>query len=350
MNEILNIGLTIKTLSDAITLTFLNEADGEKFYESKKKQIQRMKNFNINEMNDSDYSNFLKFISKFDAWSEWAKTKDYINGAQQNALGSFYMTMFEAASYNMPLNKNMTEHFLCYALSKVLYEQMEDYKNNFPNESKCEILDSTLTSFDFFSSDERYKKDLSPITNSFKLLSSLVKDMNSVIKYWEDKISETGKRNSPPNLKSYIKKWSNGTTPSWNIIKLFFDNDLSLPDNYFSDEIDIAIKKNCYKAFKRNLVMAFIITNLFDSLEQQKIITKETRQMIRNGTKMYYREFYIIRNKEDTEYSQKFETEAKNNLMFRTLFYMLDASSEEIKTMDFLQVAYHDPNIPYIID
>lgn len=350
MNEILNIGFTIKTLSDAITLTFLNEADGKKFYESNKKQIQRMKNFNLNEMNDTDYSNFLNFISKFDTWAEWAKTKDYINGAQQNALGSFYMTMFEAASYNMPLNKNMTEHFLCYALSKVLYEQMEDYKNNFPNERKDEILNLTLTSFDFFSADERYKNDFSPITNSFKLLSSLVKDMNSVIKYWEDKISKTGKRVSPPNLKLYIKKWSNGTTPTWNIIKLFLDNDLSLPDDYFLDEIDIEIKKDCYKTFKRNLVMAFIITNLFDSLEKQKIITKETRMMIRNGTKMYYRDFYIKRNEEDSEYSLKFETEAKNNLMFRTLFFMLDASSEKIKTLDFLKYASLDPKIPYIID
>lgn len=350
MNEILNIGFTIKTLSNAITLTFLNEADGKKFYESNKKQIQRMKNFNLNEMNDTDYSNFLNFISKFDTWAEWAKTKDYINGAQQNALGSFYMTMFEAASYNMPLNKSMIEHFLCYALSKVLYEQMEDYKNNFPKESKYEILNLTLTSFDFFSSDERYKKDFSPITNSFKLLSSLVKNMNSVIKYLEEKISETGKRDSPPNLKLYIKKWSNGTIPTWNIIKLFLDNDLSLPDDYFLDEIDIEIKKDCYKAFKRNLVIAFIITNLFDSLEQQKIITKETRMMIRNGTKMYYRDFYIKRNKEDNEYSPKFETEAKNNLMFRTLFYMLDGPTEKVKTFDFLNAAYSKPEIPYITD
>ena len=113
--------------------------------------------------------------------------------------------------------------------------------------------------------------------------------MNSVIKYWEDKISETGKRDSPPNFKSYIKKWSNGTTPSWNIIKLFFDNDLSLPYNYFSDEIDIEIKKNCYKAFKRNLVMAFIITNLFDSLEQQKIIKSQISGRRRRNRKEYDR-------------------------------------------------------------
>ena len=142
------------------------------------------------------------------------------------------------------------------------------------------------------------------------LFNLITTDINKVIRYWENQITVNGKRESPLDLKLYISRWQKGVTPSWNIIKLFFDNDLSLPIEYFIDDPDI--QKDGYRAFKSNLYMAFLITNLFDSLERNKIISTESRMMIRNGMKLYLKDFFVIRNENG---SVDFEKEAKQNLL-----------------------------------
>lgn len=348
MEQIFNIGLTTKILSDTIGLSAFNSADGRRFYDANKKKIQRMKDFDIKNMKPKDFENYQSYIKKVDEWAEWAKKQGYLSGFQQTALSDFYMTMFEAASVNMPINKNMTEHFFCYALAKVLYNQIQEYKTNNPKESKYEAMYWMLSNFDFFGDDDEYKKDFSPIASSFSLLACWVNDLNKVIKFWENKIAENGKRDNSPNLKSYINKWKNGSTPSWAIVQLFFDNDLCPPSDYFIEDPDI--QKNVYKTFKTNLYMAFVLTNLFDSLVKNKILTNESRMMIRNGAKMYYRDFYVVRNEQNPDFSEKFEPEAKDNLMFRTLFCMLDGTLNRITTEEFLDIVYQNPECPILLD
>ena len=194
MEQIFNIGLTTKILSDTIGLSAFNSADGRRFYDANKKKIQRMKDFDIKNMKPKDFENYQSYIKKVDEWSEWAKKQGYLSGFQQTALSDFYMTMFEAASLNMPINKNMTEHFFCYALAKVLYNQIQEYKTHNLKENKYEAMYWMLSNFDFFGDDDEYKKDFSPIASSFSLLACWVNDLNKVIKFWEDKIAENGKR------------------------------------------------------------------------------------------------------------------------------------------------------------
>lgn len=170
--------------------------------------------------------------------------------------------------------------------------------------------------------------------------------MNAVIKYWENSIDKNGKRDNPSNLRSYINKWKTGVSPSWSIVQLFFDNDLCPPKEYFID--NEILKKDAYKAFKANLYMSFVLTNLFDSLEKNGILSKESRKMIRDGAKLYFREFYVMRTKGNPNFSKKFEPEAKDNLMFRTMFCMLDGTLEEISTIDFLSDVYVNPDFQFL--
>lgn len=345
MNQRLNIGLAIKILSDAITFSSLNEVDGDQFYESNKKKISRMAELDLSKMTNNDFDILIDFSKRIDRWAEWSKEKGYLTGFQQTAISDFFMILFEATQLNPPLTKEMAEHFFCYALAKVLYFQIQNRRKNNPNETKYEAMYWTLPLFDFFGDDENYKKDFTPIASSFSLLNSWVKDINKVIRYWENQITVNGKRESPLDLKLYISRWQKGVTPSWNIIKLFFDNDLSLPIEYFID--DPYIQKDGYRAFKSNLYMAFLITNLFDSLERNKIISTESRMMIRNGMKLYLKDFFVIRNE---NVSVDFEKEAKQNLMFRILFSMLDGELWKIPTVKYLQVVYSNPQYPIILD
>lgn len=77
------------------------------------------------------------------------KKQGYLKGFQQTAMSDFYMIMFEAAQWNMPLDKNMAEHFFCYALSKILYNQVNEYMRVYPNKTKYEAMYWMLSCFDF---------------------------------------------------------------------------------------------------------------------------------------------------------------------------------------------------------
>ena len=313
MEKVLNFGFIITTITDAITLKLFNEPDGDKYYESNKKKFQRLKYLDIEEVKKNP-GKFIEFAEKVDNWANWAKEKDYLKEWQQTAISDFLFEMVEVARYDMPLDKNMTEHFLCFALAKVLYNQCEEFKKIHPSADKFELIYRVLSNYDFFGDDETYNTDFTPVGSCFALFKKYVKDINNVIEYWEGKIDSLGKKDVPPNLKSYFYKWSKGTVPSWEILKLFFDKELELPKEYFIDDFDV--QKDGYRAFKANLFISFILTNLFDSLKKRKIITDETRKMIRNGSRLYYRDFFVRRNPESKEFSNEFEPEAKNLLQW----------------------------------
>lgn len=349
MSDVFNIGKTIKILSDLISLKTLNDPEGAGFYQATKKQIERMKDYDITKMKDKDFVRYFNFIKKIDNWADWAKTNGYLLGYQQRAMSDFNFLMFEAAKLNMPLEKNMTEHFFCYAIAKVLFNQIQEYMKLNPEKDKYEAMYWCFATFEFFGDDEKYLREYNPVSSTFAILTQWVKDINQLIKYWEKQIDKEGKRENSPDIKDYILKWQKGRSPSWKIIKLFFDNDLCPPDDYFIFEEE-QLKRDAYKAFKGNLFLSFMLTNLFDSLEKEKIITNETRIMIRTGTRLYYRDFYIKRRKDNPDYSEKFEEEAKNNLMFRTLFCMLDGTLSQHSTDEYLNIIYLHPEYPILLD
>lgn len=342
MEKVLNFGFIITTITDAITLKLFNKPDGDKNYEANKKKFQRMKNLNIDDLKNNPYQ-FSEFVEKVNSWSKWAKKNDYLKEWQQTAMSDFFTEMREVAVHDMPLEKNMTEHFLCFALAKVLYNQCEEFKKIHPSADKFELIYRVLSNYDFFGDDETYNTDFTPVGSCFALFKKYVKDINNVIEYWEGKIDSLGKKDVPPNLKSYFNKWSKGTVPSWEILKLFFDKELELPKEYFIDDFDV--QKDGYRAFKANLFISFILTNLFDSLKKRKIITDETRKMIRNGSRLYYRDFFVRRNLKSEEFSNEFEPEAKNNLMFKVLWLVLENDlCKEFTTMDFMNEIYKNPS------
>lgn len=349
MTEVFNIGKTIKILADLISLKTLNDPEGADFYQATKKQIERMKDYDITKMKGKDFERYFSFAKKVDNWADWAKTNGYLQGYQQTAMSDFYLLMFEAAKLNMPIEKNLTEHFFCYAIAKVLYNQLQEYMKMHPEESKYDAMYWCFSCFEFFGDDNKYLTDYNPVSSTFALLTRWVKDINQLIKYWEDQIDKQGKRDNPPDIKDYILKWQKGRSPSWKIIKLFFDNDLCPPEDYFIFEEE-KLKKDAYRTFKGNLFFSFILTNLFDSLVKENIISTETRIMIRTGTRLYYRDLYVKRRMDNPDYSEKFEDEAKNNLMFRTLFCMLDANLNQLSVDEYLLSVYEHPEYPLVLD
>ena len=110
------------------------------------------------------------------------------------------------------------------------------------------------------------------------------------------------------------------------------------------------LKKDAYRTFKGNLFFSFILTNLFDYLEKENILSKESRMMIRTGTRLYYRDVYIKRRMDNPDYSEKFEEEAKKNLMFRTLFCMLDGTLSQLRVDEYLNSVYLHPEYPILLD
>ncbi|MBP5176100.1 MAG: hypothetical protein ILP07_09350 [Treponema sp.] len=344
MMKKLNLGMTVKILTDAISLSALNEMDGEKFYQANKKRLQRIKKYDGIKMNEKDIKHFYDFGKKIDEWAIWAKQKGYLKEFQQTAITDFFLTMVEVAEYDMPLDKNMAEHFFCYALAKVLFLQVQEQMKSGGDNDRYFATCKVLSRFELFGNDENYNSNFAPIASSFGLLTYWVKDLNELMDYWEDIIAKNGKRDNPPNLKSYLLKWRKGTSPSWNILKLFFDNDLCPPADFFVEDKDICEKG--YMTFKANLFMSFIITNLFDSLEKEEILSKESRIMIRDGARLYFRDFFIIRK----DSTKGFEMEAKKNLMFRTLFCMLEGNLSNVDMIEYLRDAYEIPDIPLLSD
>ena len=341
MEKFLTIGKTIQILTNTINLTSFTEAEGARFYDSNKHKISRMKDFDVSNMKKNDLENYIEYIKKVDAWSAWASGKGYLKGFQQTAISDFYLFLFQAAAYQMPLDKNMTEHFFTYALAKVMYNQIQEYMEHNPNESKYEAMYYGLATYEIFGDDERYIKEYSPVESTFVLLSHWVKDLNQLINFWEEQLIVTGMRETPLNLHSYINKWKKGTKISWEILKLFFDDRMCPPDEYFID--DERIKKDGYKTFKTSLFFSYIITNLFDCLVKEEIISEESLKMIKTGARLYYRDFYVIRNERNLEHSDDFEEEAKNNLMFKTMFLMLDGNMNQLSLLDYLNFIHQNP-------
>ena len=72
--------------------------------------------------------------------------------------------------------------------------------------------------------------------------------------------------------------------------------------------------------------------------------------MIRTGTRLYYRDFYVKREHDNPEYSETIETKAKENLMFRILFCMLDANLSQLSTQEYLAGVYEHPEFPILLD
>lgn len=346
-------GHTSKLFEDTFSLSAIAEPFGKKSYESTKKLFQRSSLIEDVNMNKTESERFKSVIQKVNDFCEWAKEKKYMNGFIQTAITNFFSVLMEAANYEMPTNKNMMEHMFTYALANAVYQNYLEMQEHFPDEEKFKNLSDTLASFDIFGTDERYVEDVSPLRGSLSMFLTWIKDKGSVFDFWNKRIDELGKNNdAKTNLGIDFQKWfDEKTKPSWNILKLFLDDAMSLPKDYYKEinyEIGLS-EQNHYKAFKQLLFLSYLLCNLFDSLERQKLISGETRNMIRNGARMYYREFYIVRDKENEEYSNNFEDEAKENLMFRTMFCLLDGNLGKHSIIEYLNRSWYFPETPNLI-
>lgn len=351
--EKLTFGHISKLFEDLFSLNAITEPCGKKGYESTKKLFQRASLIEDANMNKTESERLKGLIQKINDFCEWAKERNYMSGFTQTAITNFFSVLMEASLYDMPTDRNMMEHLLVYALANAVYQNYLEMQEHFPDEDKFQNLSDTLALFDIFGTDDRYVEDMSPLRGSLSIFLTWVKDKKSVFDFWNKRIDELGKNNdAKTDLGINFQKWFNEKTkPSWNVLKLFLNDKMSLPKDYYKeidDEIGLS-EQNYYKAFKHLLFLSYLLRNLFDSMERQNLILEETRNMIRNGARMYYREFYIVRDKDNNEYSNDFENESKKNLMFRTMFCFLDGNLGKMNLIDYLNRSWYYPEIPILI-
>ena len=113
-------------------------------------QLLLSKDYDFTKMKEKDFERYFNFVKKVDNWADWAKKAGYLQGYQQRAMSDYYLLMFEAAKMNMPIEKNMTEHFFCYAIAKVLFNQIQEYSKLNPEESKYDVMYWCFATFEFF--------------------------------------------------------------------------------------------------------------------------------------------------------------------------------------------------------
>lgn len=341
----LTIGFLTKLLTATMNLTAINEPDGKQSYQATKKRFQRLAKIDIEKLEKNDADNILNYCSQIDRWIEWAKSEGILKTWQQNAIAEFFDVLAEAALYNMPLNKNMTLHIVTYALASVLYEQFKDFDIYYPDEKdeeKYYKLNKTLSCFDFFGTDEVYLTDCRPVESTITIFSSFVNDIKEIYDYWQKNLPSS----EDMDISARFEDWKKGVVPDWNSIRVFYNENMCPPSNYYNNELGT----ECYEWFKRNLYFSFCLSNFFTYLNKEKLLTDTEISVIRNGARLYFRDFYVIRDRESEFYSDKFEKAAKDNLMFRTLFLMLDGDMGMENTMTYLTHVYRNPEYPLLFD
>ena len=343
----LTTGVSIQLSTDMIGRKAFTEGYNAVSYEATKKLIQRLNNLNFENIDEKERDNYMKFIQNLDTWLLWAREQGYLYEFQREALVDLYFMLSEGASCNIPLEKNIAEYYFCYVFAKVLYFHLETYMEQHGEADKYEALQITLSRFDIWSSDEDYRKACNPMTGCLDYLGSWFKDVNSLIKYWESKIDSKGSNDTPIEIKSAFKRWKNGKVPSWALVKIFFQKDMEPPKEFYIDDEDITEKG--FRCFQSILIEAYLLVNLFDSLKKQHILSPESCKMIKDGVRLYYREVFVTRNPEHCDYSVDIEQEAKSNLMFRTLYCILEGGLSEISGFDFLKSGFINPEFPMVL-
>jgi len=174
--------------------------------------------------------------------------------------------------------------------------------------------------FNYWLPSYNYTKDISPMEGVFNLLFELVKEKKDLIEFWNSRKAEITDSDNPTDLNIQIKRWLSGKQrPTWKHIKLFLDEGLLPKESMIRNQIiEEFPNENLYLMFRRKVLPSCFITKFFDSLESQELIHEESRYMIRNGVRLFYKHMLV-------DGGNEFSIEEKQNPMFcmmiQTLLY-----------------------------
>lgn len=304
----------IKLFTDAIGQDAFADYYGT-FWEARKKEIQKIQK---SESNEESLSRFIDILNDF---TNWCKDKDYMNTWDYSAVCDFLMPFIAAIRFTpnncIPI-KDFVEYTTMYAICFVFKKSMEAYNHMKEDSTQEESLTASLMQFNYWLPSYNYTKDISPMEGVFNLLFELMKDKRDLIVFWNTKKAEITDSENPTDLNTQIKRWLNGKQrPTWKHIKLFLDEELLPKDSMLKDQISEEFSsENLYLIFRRRVFPSCFITKFFDSIENQELINDQSRYMIRNGVRLFYKHFL-------TEARTDFSSEEKRNPMFCMMVHFL---------------------------
>lgn len=334
----IKISQVVKILIAGIGQSALLDSVERTDFDKTKKMLGRIKT-----IDDNDSKTSFKQISEFEnlllTFGSWAMMKGYIKSCSFIVL-FYYELKSMIHEIDNPLGtaqENVQNHLL-FSIRNILVRFFTDMNENYPNDSVLRNWSDTLSNFDVWGISEDYENDISPIKSSFDFLKWMANDKKETEIEW-DKLSQD------TNLYTKIERWCSGKQrPSWNEIKQFLDvrpfpTDERIAefekykDNEFSNDFYNAFKevmtkkrtnlhlsdsslenpaKNefngisyTYPAFSNMLFFAYFVTNIADSMEEEKLISKEFRSNVRNGLRLFYRDFFSDKlSKKNKEYKE----------------------------------------------
>lgn len=306
----------IKLFTDAIGQDAFADFYGT-FWDARKKELQKLQKSEISE------ESLTRFIDILNDFTNWCKEKDYMNTWDYSAVGEFLMPFVAATRFTpnncIPIN-DFIEYTTMYAICFVFKKSMEAYID-FKDKSEpvgMDALTATLMQFNYWLPSYNYTNDISPMEGVFNLLFELVKDKRDLIEFWNSKKAEITDSDNPTDLSTQIKRWLNGNQrPTWKHIKLFLDKELLPKESMVKDQIREEFStENLYLIFRRRVFPSCFITKFFDSLENQNFIHEQSRNMIRNGIRLFYKRMLV-------DGGTDFSIEEKHNPMFCMMFHFL---------------------------
>lgn len=203
---------------------------------------------------------------------------------------------------------------ICYAYKRSVQEALKtkEFSNN-----RFGAIIAALYQFNFYLPSYEYTKNLEPLEGVFDLFLALAKDKKQLYQYWNDKKFQIDEKDST-DLKLLIQRWTKKeiSRPSWKEIKLFMNEDLLPDENLINNPLPEFTGKDLYLSFRRKIFPANFITKFFDSLGKQGFINDSSKEMIKNGIRLFYRHFLVTKE-------QSCNQEELQNPMFCMLYRFL---------------------------
>ena len=265
--------------------------------------------------------NYQRFLDILNDFVDWAEKKDYINSWDKQAIVDLlipYMHSVQFTPQNVIPDNDFIEYTtmysICYAYKCVMKRslQFRDFNNN-----RSAAITSAIFQFNFYLPSYEYTKNLEPLEGVFDLFLALAKDQKQLYQYWNDKKFQIEEKDST-DLKILIQRWTKSETsrPSWKVIKLFMNEDLLPEENLIKQPFPDISGKDLYLSFRRKIFPAYFITNFFDSLCKQGFINTTSKEMIKDGIRLFYRHYLVTK---EPNLSQ----EELSNSMFCMLYRFL---------------------------
>lgn len=289
-------------------------------WEARKKEIQKLlKNeYDFDIVQDA---NFQRFVDILDGFVDWAKEKDYINSWDKGAILDLLIPYMHAVQFilqDIIPERELIEYTIMYSICNAYKHSMQEaLKSKDFNNNRVAAITVALFQFNFYLPSCEYTKNIEPLEGVFDMFLALAKDKKQLYQYWNDKKFQIDEKDST-DLKILIQRWtkSEKTRPSWKVIKLFMNEDLLPEDNLIYRVFTDISGREQYLSFRRKIFPAYFITKFFDSLCKQGFINTNSKEMIQNGIRLFYRHFLVTK---EPNISQ----EELNNPMFYMLYRFL---------------------------